>query len=793
MAPPKKDAFADLFQSANSGSNSSLNDKNLSLLERQRRQQSPAMNKPNHSQSSWSNLDILNGSTASNSSVGSANQSRSATPYQSNDPFSIFDKPQTRQTPEPKKESKPVPQVHTETVGGGRALNKGHEISLLDDEFTDAFTPEPEPKPTEQPKQYTASAYNTDDEFSARSSPISQMSETSNRSGRGDNKKSGEGHTNTGRGSSTDARDTTLAELIDIGFSIEQSNQAIDEVGLDLQTCVNFIMGGGKKKEQSRRPVNDNRDAHNDFGAKMNDLSSDFFNKASLFINNSRNTVIKNIGQFQKQHARQGQRDEQDSLPAWMKSQHMYKEDATERKANGGVSADYGSDEENIDQNAINDFMSSQRMKDKERQRARYEHFKGLAKSKLNGSSSTLDSQLGRTSPMKHPDLPQRPSLQPQSVLSVSRSEPKRNIQKTSEQPEKLQQKPQQKPQPVKPHPSQPAESEVDLLGMNGKPGAVTSQGMLSRGGRSVEHAFVLTPLNQFQVSDYETSKDKATELFKVGDYDTAQASYVRCLESLPEKHELRLVINSNLALTLIKAGNYKQAKTCCDEALKLVSEDDLLDSTYLINEKTIKSWYIKLLCRKAESLEMLEAFPQALETYMALVSKYGVTDKKVMDGKRRVNNIVNPPKQKPKAATPPAPAKPKTSAPASNENLRRVQKHHEDTKKHEEMKFSLHDSIQEKVFAWSNGKEDNIRTLLMSLSDIIPDRLGLPFTTTNKLTINDLMLPKKVKINYMKVISAIHPDKMTNMEMEDKMICEAVFITLNKSWDIFKEQNGMS
>lgn len=80
-----------------------------------------------------------------------------------------------------------------------------------------------------------------------------------------------------------------------------------------------------------------------------------------------------------------------------------------------------------------------------------------------------------------------------------------------------------------------------------------------------------------------------------------------------------------------------------------------------------------------------------------------------------------------------------------------------------------------------------------MSLDDIIPSKLGLPFATTKKLTINDLMLPKKVKINYMKVISSIHPDKLINLELEDKMVCEAVFITLNKAWDIFKEQNGMN
>lgn len=770
--PPKKDAFADLFQSANSGSNSSINDKNLSLLERQRKQQSPAINKSNYSQNSFSNLDIFNGSPVSNSSVGSVNQSRSSTPNQSNDPFSIFEKPQAT---EPLKASKPLrksPETTSNTSNTGGRTN--HEISLLDDEFTDAFTPEPES--IEQLTSSTSGSKSEGRSHSASSAKLSEQSSGSRMQDKSNPRSNSRIQTELSKSeSSTDARDTTLAELVDIGFSVEQSNEAIDEVGLDLQTCVNFIMGGGKKKkkETSSRPIRDDRDMNNDFGAKINDLSADFFNKASLFINSSRNTVMKNIEQFQH-HSKSAHNEGQSSLPAWMKSQHMYKDDATERKANGGVSENYGSDEENIDHEAINEFIKSQKLKDKEKQKARYEQLKGIAKSKISGSPNNSDSQLGRSSPVKHPELPQRPSLQPQS--GTHRKE--RNVQSVQSKTKQ---------------PSHSVDDEVDLLGMNHKLGQHIGPGRSS--GGVTKHTFVLTPLNQFQSSDYETSKDKATELFKVGDYHTAHEAYTKCLQSLPEKHELRLVINSNLALTLIKSGNYKQAKSCCDEALQLVTEDDLQDYAYLINEKTIKSWYIKLLSRKAESLEMLELFPEALESYMELISKYGVTDKKIMDGKRRVNNIVNPPKPKPRAASPvKALSKPKPSTQSgSNENLRRIQKQHEDTRKQEEMKFNLHDDIQALIFAWSNGKEDNIRTLLMSLDQIIPSKLGLPFATTKKLTINDLMLPKKVKINYMKVISSIHPDKLTNLDLEDKMVCEAVFITLNKAWDIFKDQNGMN
>jgi hypothetical protein len=183
----------------------------------------------------------------------------------------------------------------------------------------------------------------------------------------------------------------------------------------------------------------------------------------------------------------------------------------------------------------------------------------------------------------------------------------------------------------------------------------------------------------------------------------------------------------------------------------------------------------------------------------MELVSRLGVSDKKVMDGKRRVNDIVNPkpkptPKPTPKAApkaTPKAPAAPKPSNPASN--LTRIQKQNAEAKAREEEMFKLHDKVHEQLQAWSNGKEDNIRTLLTTLPDIIPERLGFPFVSDKKIGLGDLMLPKKVKINYMKVISAIHPDKLSNLQLQDKMICQGVFVVLNKAWDTFKQQNNMA
>lgn len=738
MAPPKKDAFADLFVTAagaSTSSSSSLNNKNLSLADRQKVQGTP----PNNN--SWSNLDVLSPAVSSKpGSIGSL--SRSATPNAGSlprqtpldDPFDIFTQPAQKQAPIPVQV--PAPQ-HPKPQSAGQQ----NGASLLDDdEFVDAFTPPPQPEV--QPKQSASAA-------------------------------------------SLDKKDTVLAELMDIGFSIEDSNRAISLVGPDLQACVNFIMGGGELK-QSNKPAQRHQNPldyprQQDIGATINDLSSDFLSKASTFFNKSKKTVMKNIEQFQQ--AQGGGRSDSSGMPAWMREQQAYKKDATERKPNGGKFEDYGSDEENINHDEIQRFMELQRQKDKEKQKQRLDSFKEMARNKISGgangsaSGSASGPSLGRSSPVKA-------------------SFPARSTRESPVQPPRTPAQTQPVHRKVSPPPP-----EVDLLGLGSQPLSraekfksankddevyVSSSRRRPASKPSKPRKTTSEELNQFLRSDYETSKEAAASFFANGDYEGAFTSYTKCLGSIPPSHELRIIINSNLAITAIKLGNYKQAKSYCDDGIDLVA-DDLTDTTWTIGGKPIKVWYVKLLSRKAESLEMLELFPEALECYLELISKHGANDKKIMDGKRRVNNIVNPPpKQAPRA-------KPVTAlvlSSSSNEAVNRIRQHSKNEKLQEDMKFKLHDKIQGQLAGWSSGKEDNLRALLMSLTSILPASVT---GNVKVLTINDLMLTKKVKINYLKAISTIHPDKLGNLSVEDQMVCQGVFIVLNKSWDAFKEQNGLN
>lgn len=740
--PAKNDVFADLFKSANTSSKGGK-DSNLSLLERQ--QILANTNQPERKGNTYADLDSLAGNP-----TGGQVSFRDIKPNAvvEMDPFDIFVSSSKSETP-----------IMNRTAAPRSAEGHSTTQSLLDDDFIDAFE--------------GSSGQHVSDYQEINPDPLGRADE--NDALRSTIRTQESAHDS---GTKHSEKDRILAELIDIGFSVEQSNEAIDFVGNDLQSCVTYIMeslgndspSGNSQKAQppkgagghTGRGAYDFNHLQNEVSSKVNNISSEFFTKASFFLNKSKETIKKNIEQFQDQYNLEN--NEGDRLPRWMKDQSAYKKEALERRTKGEYE-DYGSDEENIDVEAISKFLKAQKLKDQEKLQERLHDLKNstrliISGERLKESNTATDVALKRNS-----------------------AENKSNSEETVDGI-------------VQPHVFNKTESDtIDLLNIGG---GNTNDRRKNEPASSmysaVPHSFLTTGLNQIEESDYSTAKDKATEFYKKGDYDNAVICYEKCLNSVPEKHCLKIVIYSNLALTLMKASNYKRSLESCNEGLSLITPKDILDTKFVLSSQSLKLWYIKLLSRKAESLEMLENFEQALKCYQELVSQLGVTDRKILDAKRRVANILNPPKPK-KTSSPSNKVehKQKSSPLDNNENVQRVKSYNQECQKQEEMRFKLHDQIEEKIFRWCNGKEGNIRTLLIALPDIIPERLNFPFVTTKKITLNDLMLPKKVKINYMKVISSIHPDKLSNMSFEDKMICERVFIILNQAWDKFKEENGMT
>jgi hypothetical protein len=91
-----------------------------------------------------------------------------------------------------------------------------------------------------------------------------------------------------------------------------------------------------------------------------------------------------------------------------------------------------------------------------------------------------------------------------------------------------------------------------------------------------------------------------------------------------------------------------------------------------------------------------------------------------------------------------------------STEAVSRLRAANEAADRIDEEKFALADSIQAKVAAWKGDNQDNLRTLLTSLDSILWPEAGW-----KKINLSEVVSSNKVKVQYMKAIAKVHPDKV--------------------------------
>ena len=178
------------------------------------------------------------------------------------------------------------------------------------------------------------------------------------------------------------------------------------------------------------------------------------------------------------------------------------------------------------------------------------------------------------------------------------------------------------------------------------------------------------------------------------------------------------------------------------------------------------------------------------MKTWNLLIEN-GYSNKISLDGKRRCQQALEPKKPAtPKPATPIRNQTPSnTPSVAAEKALRKIRAASQDAEKEESEKFALVDIVDEKICSWRNGKEKNLLGLLSTVDVLLWPELGW-----KKISLADLVLPKKVKLNYMKAVAKTHPDKVpANSSTEQKMIAQAVFVTLNAAWDDYKVANNLS
>lgn len=240
----------------------------------------------------------------------------------------------------------------------------------------------------------------------------------------------------------------------------------------------------------------------------------------------------------------------------------------------------------------------------------------------------------------------------------------------------------------------------------------------------------------------------------------------------LPEKHPITIMIRSNRAMTALKTGEPKSAVDDADAILALIGpskgESEIIDLGNGEPAKPMKDFFGKALMRKAEALEQLEKWADAAQVWkLAVEAGHGGSTS--IQGRNRCEKAAGigkpPTKAVPvkKRATP-APKKASalsdlggaSSSGQDSEAVSRLREANQASERADEEKFALSDSVDARIATWRNGKQDNLRALLGSLDTVLWADSGW-----KKINLSELVLPNKVKIQYMKGIAKVHPDKV--------------------------------
>ncbi|KAI5781177.1 hypothetical protein EDC01DRAFT_789770 [Geopyxis carbonaria] len=295
-------------------------------------------------------------------------------------------------------------------------------------------------------------------------------------------------------------------------------------------------------------------------------------------------------------------------------------------------------------------------------------------------------------------------------------------------------------------------------------------------------------PLSPSALASSTAARQKGTEAFKRGDYSLAQTLYTTSLSGIPDTHPLRIILLANRSLATFKLGDPKSALGDVEELLAIIGpargagESIPLDGA----SKDMADYWAKAQVRKAECLEQLERWAPAKAAWESAIAA-GVGGAVASAGKRRCETALAP-----KAALKPKPApRPKPVSTPSGRDAAAVQKLRQAnaaSDRVEAEKLALHDVVGDRVNAWKAGKEGNLRALLAGLDTVLWEGSGW-----RKVGMGELLVPQRVKVQYMKGIAKVHPDKIKpDATTEQRMISAAVFSLLNDSWDGFKAENGL-
>jgi tetratricopeptide (TPR) repeat protein len=588
-----------------------------------------------------------------------------------------------------------------------------------------------------------------------------------------------------------DEEDAMLAHLVEMGFSLQESKFAIEATeGQNLQAAVDLLVQNSETAQRhqptttapshSNQPLSQNERARNTLFAnddepyaspsrrpqpqpqlpskpkqksqetpkdlhddslhettekivtQAQELGGFLYKNATSYFKAGRQKVTKAVGDWQEQQRTQRLQQMQEEQngpvrPKWMQSGDDnldMSSKSVEKFADDDDSEDEGQDLE-AERRKIQEMRKIQEVKQREQAAAAY---KQRQQQKLRKDTLIDDEQETYVSPSRRRD-------------GSGRSTPRSNASPQLQQQQQQQQQPSTPPTPKNTR-SRPV--------VNASPD-------------------VMVKANE--------ARNQGNEKFKLGQFGESEEAYTRAIGILPAEHDHQVLLYNNRAMARLKIGHYKKCIEDCDTALALAKQSGEGSST---SEGVVIQWrdqIIKSLSRKAEALENIEKFKDALTVYDELLKYDGGGNPKVNQGMSRCRQALNPKKR-----IPPTPKKPvaqaqekkedfmamfdpnsATSAPTVSDaelskskavaamRAKAAEQEAEDAEKLEKT-----DDVNARLIAWKAGKEQNLRALLATL-----DSLLWPGAQWKGAQLSELINPKKCKITYMKAISKVHPDKV--------------------------------
>jgi hypothetical protein len=335
-----------------------------------------------------------------------------------------------------------------------------------------------------------------------------------------------------------------------------------------------------------------------------------------------------------------------------------------------------------------------------------------------------------------------------------------------------------------------PEDNNIDLLASSKPktpvPAKLPTQAPIARASkpstpipsRPKAPARTIPSISQSALSSSHKDRESGNDAYKRGDYGAAHESFTKALSYLPKDHPVTILVLSNRAMTALKIGEPKVAISDADTILAFIGpakgEGESIELGNGQPAKPMKDFFGKALMRKAEALEHLEKWVDAAQTWKQAVEA-GHGGSTSIQGRNRCEKAAGISKTAPAAATRstasrPSPKKtspaPRTSALSdlsgskavpTAEAVTRLRAANEAAERADEEKLALTDSVDAKIMAWRDGKQDNLRALLGSLENVL-----WPESDWKKINMSELILANKVKIQYMKGIAKVHPDKVS-------------------------------